>query len=254
MPADARFSSPTRPVRVLEVDPDLGAALPARDFERARADLVARVYEAEPGPWEIHQPERERGAFGLLVLGGLLGLRTGIRDRTTLELVGRGDLLQPWVQLGAESSVPPTSGWRVIEPSKLVLLDRRFSETAGQWPEVTAALMHRLVLRSRRLCYQLAVNTSPRVEERVLYALWALADRWGRVTEQGTVLNLHLTHQQVAELVAAQRPSVSGALSRLREEGRISYTRESFVLLGSVPGEVEALKEQVALAPPVSAA
>lgn len=248
---DPPSASAARPLRVLDVDPDLGSALPRSDFERARADLVARPYETEPGAWEIHRPARERGAFGLLVVSGLLGLRTSIGARATLELVGRGDLLQPWVQLGAESSVPPTAGWRVLEPSKLLLLDRRFAEAAAQWPELTAALMHRLVLRSRRLCYQLAVNTSPRVEERLLFALWALADRWGRVTEEGTVLHLHLTHQQLAELVAAQRPSVSGALSRLRDEGRLTYTRDCFVLLGQVPGEVETLKEQVALLPAV---
>ena len=127
------------------------------------------------------------------------------------------------------------------------MLDYDFAFAAAQWPQIASALMYRLVLRSRRLCYQLAVNTAPQVEQRLLYSLWSLADRWGRVTEQGTVLELQLTHQQLAELVAAQRPSVSAALSRLRQERRIGYDRTSFILHGEVPGEVAELKDQLAL-------
>lgn len=246
-PQEEPPQSPVGLVRVLDADPDLGANLHGAELQRAQNSLVARVYNARPGAWEIRAPAPEAGALGLLVLDGLLGLRTALEGRATLELVGRGDLLQPWVQLGSEVTAPPESGWRIFEPSQVILLDRRFAETASEWPEVTAALMHRLVLRSRRLCYQLAANTSPRAEDRVLYALWSLADRWGRVTEDGVVLRLSLNHEQLAELVSAQRPSVSAALSRLREDGRLAYSRGSFVLCGETPAPVRELKKQVAL-------
>ena len=242
-----RSSQNGRAARLLELDPDLGRGLCDADHATATQRLVAGIYDLAPGPWTIPGPATEPGAYGLLVVEGLVGLRTSIADRATLELVGPGDLLQPWVQLGAEVVVPAEAGWRVIEHSKLLLLDRAFAEAATDWPEIAAALMYRLVLRNRRLCYQLAVNTSPRIEERLVYALWALAARWGRVTEQGTVINLRLTHEQLAELIAAQRPSVSTALGKLREQGRIAYGRDGFVLCGEVPGEVEALKQQVAL-------
>lgn len=233
--------------RVLDLDPDLGLAITEPDRPRARETLVARSYELPPGAWEISPAVKETGAYGLLVTSGVLALRTSIADRATLELVGPGDVLQPWVQLGAETSVPPTAGWQVIERAEVLLLDYGFAFAAAQWPQIASALMYRLVLRSRRLCYQLAVNTAPQVEQRVLYSLWSLADRWGRVTDRGTALELRLTHQQLAELVAAQRPSVSTALSRLREEGRIGYDRTSFILYGEIPGEVADLKDQLAL-------
>ena len=212
-------------IRVLDADPDLGRSLRGSELDRAQSGLVARAYSLRPGPWEIRAPAPEAGALGLLVLDGVLGLRTSVEGRATLELVGRGDLLQPWVQLGSEVTMPPEADWRIFEPSEVLLLDRRFAHSAAEWPGVSAALMNRLVMRSRRLCYQLAVNSSPRAEDRLVYALWALADRWGRVTEDGVVLRLSLSHEQLAELVAAKRPSVSSALSRLREDGRIAYSR-----------------------------
>jgi hypothetical protein len=233
--------------RVLEVDPDLGAALPAPERARAQESLVARVYDLQPGPWELRTPAPEAGALGLLALDGLIGLRTAIEGRATLELLGPGDLLQPWVQLGPDTTVPPKADWQVFEASQVLLLDRGFALAAAGFPEVITALMHRLVMRSRRLCYQLAVNTSPRADDRVLYTLWALADRWGRVTHNGIGLRLSLNHEQIAELVCAQRPSVSSALTRLRDEGRVTYSRGSFVLHGEAPGPMKDLEKQVAL-------
>lgn len=195
----------------------------------------------------MRAPATDPGTLGLLVLDGALGLRTTVEARTTLEIVGRGDVLQPWVQLGSDVTWRPEADWRIFEPSQLILLDRRFAQAAAEWPELTAALMHRLVVRGRRLCYQLAVNTSPRAEDRIMYALWALADRWGRMTEDGVELRLSLHHAQIAELVSAQRPSVSSALSRLRHEGRLAYSRRTFLLCGEAPVEVDQLKKQVAL-------
>ena len=147
--------------RVLDLDPDLGNAITEADLPRARDALVARSYELPSGQWEISEATEENGAYGVLVTSGVLALRTSIADRATLELVGPGDLLQPWVQLGAETSAPPAAGWEVLEQARVLLLDYGFAFAAAQWPQIGSALMYRLVLRSRRLCYQLAVNTAP---------------------------------------------------------------------------------------------
>jgi len=246
---EAPAGTAARSVRVLDLDPDLAVALAPDEFERARTTLVARAYEAAQGPWKIRQPATDPGALGLLVMDGAFGLHTAVGSRTTLELLGRGDVLQPWVTLGPETSVPPTVSWEVVATARVVLLDAAFARAAAEWPEVIATLMRRQVARCRRLCYQLAVNTSPRVDERIVFALWALADRWGHVTEAGTTFRLRLTHRHIAELVCAQRPSVSAALTRLRDEGRVSYSRDTFVLHGEVPGEVRALRTDVGIDP-----
>lgn len=236
-----------RSVPVLDVDSGLAARLPPGDAERARRKLLGALYAVAPGPWELREPARGAGLLGLLVADGVLGYRTTLDRRATLELLGPGDLLQPWARLQPGNAAPATGRWEVIEPSRFVLLDRRFAEALVDWPEVMAALMHRLVLRSRRLCYQLAVNASPRVEDRVLYTLWALAERWGRASAEGVTLQTRFTHEQLAELVCATRPSVSAALAQLRDDDRIDYGPDRFVLCGDPPQQVETLKRQVAL-------
>jgi hypothetical protein len=72
---------------------------------------------------------------------------------------------------------------------------------------------------------QSAINSLPRIEERIELTLWQLAYRFGHVSRDGIKLDLPLAHSQLAEMVCAQRPSVSTALTRLRNRGRIAMSR-----------------------------
>ena len=71
---------------------------------------------------------------------------------------------------------------------------------------------------------------------RVLLLLWHLADRWGRVRPDDVYLDLPLTHDLIARMVGAHRTTVTLAIGRLREEGRLERTdRGAWLLLGGVP-------------------
>jgi CRP/FNR family cyclic AMP-dependent transcriptional regulator len=239
----------TRYVRVLEEDPDLGAGLAPEEFERARKVAVAVVDEVAPGPWSTTLPVTEPGTLGLLVIGGILGLEITAAERTNLELLGAGDVIRPWSGIGPEASVPRTAGWSVLAPARIALLDARFARAALAWPEITAALMERLVLRNRRQNFLLAVHALPRLEERLQLVLWHLADRWGRVTSAGVVVEVPLTHQALSQVVGASRPSVSTALGHLRAQGRIEPSTGGWLLHGESPALLKPLREQVALPP-----
>ena len=56
----------------------------------------------------------------------------------------------------------------------------------------------------------------------LLEGLWELAGRWGHVAPDGVHLSLRLTHEGLAHLVGARRPSVTSALSELQEQGRLT--------------------------------
>jgi hypothetical protein len=64
----------------------------------------------------------------------------------------------------------------------------------------------------------------------------ALADRWGRVERDGSVVvPLPLTHRLLAGIVGSQRPTVTTALSRLAERRRVSRRDDGWVLHGAPP-------------------
>jgi CRP/FNR family transcriptional regulator, cyclic AMP receptor protein len=76
--------------------------------------------------------------------------------------------------------------------------------------------------------------------------LWHFAERWGRVTPDGVVLRLHLTHDLLAGIVGARRPPVTSALSSLAQKGLVRREDEgTWVLAGPPPESFTDLHRQL---------
>jgi hypothetical protein len=237
--------------RILDEDPDLHDRVPDPERPRAIAEAVARVETLDLGMWdEPGSPEHQRDGYGLLVLEGILARRVTLGRFDCTELLGQGDLLRPWSFAGASlSSVPSKVTWNVVEPVRLAALDRRFALAITPWPEVTAALMDRIIARTRWLAFQLAVCHVVRVDTRLLLMMWHFADRWGRMTKDGARVRLPVTHSVLASVVGARRPSVTTALGRLQDQGLIARLPDgAWLLHGSPPEDYAALEAQAAQA------
>jgi CRP-like cAMP-binding protein len=230
------------PVWLLELDPDLGAEIAPDERELALRHAAARVITVNRGLWEFRP--LASGGLGALILGGLIVVRVdfgGLRGH--IELLGEGDFISPWVGIGTEVTAPCVVSAEVVSTLRVAMLDRTFALRTARWPEIHAALMQRLIVRSRLLSMQSAINSLPRIEERLEITLWQLGYRFGRMTPDGILLDLPITHSQLAEIVSAQRPSVTMALARLREQGNISLTaRHRWLLRGEPPPRLAAAK------------
>jgi CRP-like cAMP-binding protein len=223
----------------VEEDPDLVRNAEPAVFESLRADTMAPTFTLDQGPAggmsEIPAP-----TFGFFVLNGLLSRGVVIQGRRSAELLGPGDVLRPRASEGLDPSVPFEVTWEALEPVRLAVLDQDFAERASRRPEVIAALMDRVMRRAHSLGFHLAVSHLKLVEMRLLVILWYYADRWGRVTPEGVVLPLRMTHSLLARIVGARRPSVSTALGRLQDRGLVDRTEAGhWVLRGQPPGDLE---------------
>ncbi|MBA2349076.1 MAG: Crp/Fnr family transcriptional regulator [Solirubrobacterales bacterium] len=227
MPADI--------VSIVDEDPDLAVGLDPARLASASRDLRTASLEVPSGRWEpdVHASTAV-GGIGLLVLDGVLARRVGTQRRSGAELLGPGDLLRPTSGDGHGDSIFQTS-WRVIEPLRLAVLDQRFLMRMAGYPEVAGELIARAIERARHVLVNMAIAHHPRIDSRLLHLLWHLADRWGRVTPRGVSLPLRLTHELLADLVAAQRPSVTLSLSQLERRGEISRDEGMLLLTGSSP-------------------
>lgn len=211
-------------VAVIDVDPDLAEGLPPAERAAAGRRLVAPAFDLPVGSWAPEE-RRETGgahrALGVLVVDGLLTRALTLEGRTTGELLGTGDVLRPWDVEDAPPHVSLSVSWSIHAPTRMAVLDRRFLAAAARWPTVLEEIAQRAVRRSRALSLQLALGQVPRIEGRLLLLFWRLAERWGRVTPDGVLVPLRLTHETLAALVAARRPSVTSALGRLAEGGMV---------------------------------
>lgn len=225
---------------VLLEDPDLAEAVPPdRRLRVAQACTVPEL-RIGAGPWPGEEVE-PGNAIGMLVLDGLLIRRVGIEGRYGAELLGRGDLLRPWQEESGTLTLPLSISWVATEPTRLAILDEHFATLLGRYPKLGGRVIGRAVRRSRHLAAHMAIAHQARVDVRLQMLFWHLASRFGRVRGDGVVVPLRLTHSILAELVAAQRPTVSSALSMLARQGRIRLLEGAWLLSGDPPGELAGL-------------
>jgi hypothetical protein len=234
---------------VLREDPDLSESIPVDRRERAIEECTAREMRIPAGRWAGGRSAILETGIGLLVLEGLLIRRVGIDGRFGAELLGEGDLLRPWQGEDDLPALTTTTGWSVITPTRVALLDEQFASQVGRYPELAGRLVGRAVRRSRMLAVNMAIVHQARVDTRLHMLFWHLADRWGKVRSDGTILPLRLTHTVLAELVAARRPTVTGALSDLAKRGLVRLLDDGWLLSGDPPGELLILAPAPAPAP-----
>ena len=237
-------STPTSQLsHFLREDAELAATLRLADREAALAECIAPVIRLDTGRWGGRAPGFSRDGIGLLVLDGLLLRRVGVDGRFGAELLGDGDLLRPWQGEDTPATVPRTTRWRVLQPTRLAVLDQRVTRRIARYPDLTGRFVARALERSRNLAVNLAIVHQTRIDARLQILLWHLADRWGRVSPDGVVLPLALSHAALAELVAARRPTVTTALADLDARGLVSRIEAGWLLAGERPSELAELRE-----------
>jgi CRP/FNR family transcriptional regulator, cyclic AMP receptor protein len=191
--------------------------------QRPQPSFSAAVLRLERGSWEPDETEPSADHLGLLVLEGLVGRRVLVPERgRSLELLGRGDLFRPWEDDAADDSASFSRlTWTVIEPATIAVLDESLTARARQFPQLLEALTDRALRRSRRLAVSAAIANTVGVEDRLLLSLWQLAELWGRKAPGGAVLPFRLSHQTLADLVGARRPTVTLALRNLTQRAAL---------------------------------
>jgi CRP/FNR family transcriptional regulator, cyclic AMP receptor protein len=223
-------------VDLLERDAELARALPP-GLRRGRGQgspLSAGVLKLKRGPWEPDARQPAVDHLGFLVLDGLVGRRVLVPERgRSLELLGRGDLFRPWQD---ESASFEQLSWTVIEPAAIAVLDEPLAARAREVPQLLEALTDRALRRSRRLAVSAAIANTVGVQERLLLSLWQLTELWGRKAPEGAVLPFRLSHQTLADLVGARRPTVTLALRTLAERDLLKRGESGqWILVGDPP-------------------
>jgi CRP/FNR family cyclic AMP-dependent transcriptional regulator len=221
-------------IDLLERDHELARALAPVMRAGGRQPLWATSFRLDRGPWEPTSDEPPGDHLGFLVLDGLIGRHVFVPVRgRSLELLGEGDLLRPWME---ESVSFIQVSWTVIEPASLAVLGNSLAGRAKDMPEFLEALTERALRRTRRLAVSAAIANTVGVQDRLLLILWQLAELWGQKRPGGAVLPFRLSHQTLADLVGARRPTVTLAVRTLTERKLLDRTESgNWVLVGAPP-------------------
>jgi CRP/FNR family transcriptional regulator, cyclic AMP receptor protein len=234
------MASVTDLISIVDADPDLADLLDEPELSRARRQALTRVRRLSPGDWDASRAiDPDKHHRGFLIIDGLLSRDVTVVGRDCVELLGAGDVLRPWRWDTEGSHVHAEVGWAVLEPTRLAILDHGLVERMNPWPQLGVELFARGTRRAHHLAVALAIAHHPRVDDRLLLTLWHLGERWGRVGPDGIAVPLPLSHQRLADLVGAHRPSVTKAMGELARAGKLSRREDGvWVLHGAPPAEL----------------
>jgi CRP/FNR family cyclic AMP-dependent transcriptional regulator len=128
-----------------------------------------------------------------------------------------------------------------LEASTLYTMKRSaFVQFMEKSPKLCLKLLEATMSRLRKANEQIYDLTFLGVRSRILKSIVRLSEEYGIKTNDGILIDVKLTHQQLANMVGTVRESVTKVLQDLQEEKYISIHKKKIILLNA-----EALRRDI---------
>ncbi len=198
-------------------------------------EILSRMLSVRYNPGERLELGREPGGWWV-VEKGLMKVYTIAPDGSALTyaILGEGDsfgettiLTGHWVRATVEA----------LEPTEVRYLSaEQFESLLKEHPDFALALLRNLAERIRQSEERVFHISRLKLSQRVAHALMGLARSIGEQTDAG--IEIHLTHQEIADYVGASREAVSRTLGRWARKGWLTTNRKSVVLKDLRPFQI----------------
>jgi len=96
--------------------------------------------------------------------------------------------------------------------------------------KVLLQIINVLCARLRQV-WQTQSLSSSKADARIRMGIYQLAQRHGVQDAHGTIIDLKITHQELAEMVGTSRETVTRVIAHLREEGTIEVDQRRMTLI-----------------------
>lgn len=187
-----------------------------------------RPRSAEKGSYLFHQGDFA-DIFHILTSGRVRLLQLGPDgNQVTLSYFGPGDGLGIIVAL---SEMPYPASAEVVEGCATLSWDRSTTqELMLQIPQLAINGMQLIAGRFAQLQGQYLEMATQRVEQRIALTLLRLVRQFGKRVEDGVLIDMPLSRQDLADMTGTNLFNVSRILSRWEQEGIVHSGRRRVVL------------------------
>jgi CRP/FNR family cyclic AMP-dependent transcriptional regulator len=119
-----------------------------------------------------------------------------------------------------------------MEASTIVLIPSDdIKRLASEHPSLSVGITKMMGLSRRRVERRLKSLLFRSNRERLVHLLFDLAEKYGKYTKDGGIaLGIHLSHQELANIIGSTRETVTLVLGELQAEGTISVSRRDIIL------------------------
>jgi CRP/FNR family transcriptional regulator, global nitrogen regulator len=211
-------------------EPSVSAAdyrcLSLEDFEEAGIRVAERRYGTKDNIFAPGEPDGHL----YFVLSGTVRLYKiyGDYKEATVALLKEGDVFgELSLQEGSRQTAfaQALTDVRVAVVRKCVLV-----EVLKRGPELVLKLFSSLFERLKQSEEVIDSLLDREVSARLAKLLQNLGDRFGETNGSATVLNMHLTHQDLANMIASTREAVSKVMGELQREGLIEVRNRKIAI------------------------
>lgn len=118
-----------------------------------------------------------------------------------------------------------------VTPATILYMTRQeFMEMVENYKELNRALLKMLCTRCREAWGQIEVLTFNNADARIRTALYNLCQKKGVKTDKGTMIGMHLTHKELADMTGISRETATRVLSHLQSENIVSVDARHFLI------------------------
>lgn len=174
--------------------------------------------------------EEETGTYMYLVLTGKVKVaKSSSSGRETILAIHKaGDFFGEMSLLDGKTAPATVSA---MEDSKIISVSGSdFHKYLMHNEKVLLQIINVLCARLRQV-WQTQSLSSSKADARIRMGIYELAKRHGIQDAHGTIIDLKITHQELAEMVGTSRETVTRVIARLREEGIIEVDQRRMTLL-----------------------
>jgi CRP/FNR family cyclic AMP-dependent transcriptional regulator len=198
------------------------------EFSQLAHIFVARAYQKN----QVIFLEEETGNYMYLVLSGKVKVaKAGASGKETILAIHRtGDFFGEMALLDGKTAPATVSA---MEDSKIMSISGAdFHKYLLHNQKVMLQIIQVLCARLRQV-WQTQSLSSSTADARIRMGVYQLAKRHGIRDAHGTIIDLKITHQELAEMVGTSRETVTRVLTKLRERGIIEIDQRRITLIDS---------------------
>jgi len=200
--------------------------LSLEDFERAGIRVAERHYEAQETIFAPGDPDEHL----YFVLSGTVRLYKlyGDYKEATVALLREGDLFGAMCL--REGGGQTVFAQALTDARVAVIRKSMLVEVLKRAPELAVELFSALYERFEQSEEAIERLLDREVSARLAKLLQDLSERFGKADGSATILDLRLTHQDLANMIASTREAVSKVMSEFRREGLIEVRNRKIAI------------------------
>lgn len=201
-----------------------------RGFERLKKDYPS-IQELNAVNKDCLYRQGDHCAYVFWIKSGIVKLShlTTQGAEITIALLQKGDVIGHLLGDSAHQGMEETA--QVLgEVSYYRLAYDDFKALLSQHAELAWYVFEETYARKQKIERKLRASLTQPVEMRLAITLLELAEMFGIRCTHGYALEIHLTQQDVADLIGASRPVVSTILNDFRNRRMLDYTRDQICI------------------------